>query len=62
MKAVTMLPNGVYCISDGRSSLPDNSMTFGTDSEYYDDEGNILPEFQKLPKYKPELLKVDEPA
>jgi hypothetical protein len=59
MKAVTLLPNGVYCITDGRTSIPDNCITFGSDSEYYDNEGDILPEYQKLPKFKPELLNKD---
>lgn len=61
MKSVTQLPNGVLCISDARNALPPETCVFGPASEYYDEEGNILPEYQDLPKFKPSLLeKPDE--
>lgn len=53
MVSVMMLPVGKLCLIDGRSKIPDNAFVFGSDSDYYDNEGNLLPEFKNLPRYKP---------
>jgi hypothetical protein len=64
MNFVTMLPNGVKCITNKSDELPVGSMTFGSgDEQHYDKEGKILPDFKALPKFSHKLLKqapVDE--
>lgn len=56
MNSVTQLPNGVMCITKKSDEVPPNSMTYGWDSGYYDKNGNILKEYQKLPKFTEKLL------
>lgn len=59
MNSVTLLPNGVKCISNKSDELPPGSITFGTgDEQHYDASGNILPDFKKLPKFNTKLLKL----
>ena len=59
MNFVTMLPNGVKCITNKSDELPDGSMTYGNgDEQHYDAHGNILKDFKGLPKFSPKLLKL----
>lgn len=59
MNSVTLLPNGIKCITKKSDELPDGSMTYGTgDEQHYDEHGNILDDFKKLPKFTPKLLKL----
>lgn len=59
MNFVTLLPNGVKCISKKSDELPLGSMTYGSgDEQHYDAHGNILEDFKGLPKFMPKLLKL----
>lgn len=59
MNFVTLLPNGVKCISKKGDDLPLGSMTYGSgDEQHYNREGKILPDFKDLPKFSPKLLKL----
>jgi hypothetical protein len=57
MNFVTLLPNGVKCLSNKSDELPEGSMTYGSgDEQHYDGQGNILPDFKKLPRFNKKLL------
>jgi hypothetical protein len=59
MNSVTLLPNGVKCITKKSDALPEGSMTYGAgDEQHYDSTGNIIKDFKGLPKYSEKLLKL----